>query len=59
MNKFLQIFLFQFMFFGYSQSESIKLNDQVDQLFKVWDTNNGPGLALAIIKDGAIVYKKS
>ena len=59
MNKFLQIFLFQFMFFGYSQSESIKLNDQVDQLFKVWDTNNGPGLALAIIKDGAIVYKKA
>jgi len=33
-------------------------NDQVDELFTQWDTNNTPGAAVAIVKDGAIVYKK-
>lgn len=38
--------------------KAIKPNEQVDQLFAQWDTDNTPGAAVAIIKDGAIIYKK-
>ena len=31
---------------------------QVDELFTKWDTDNTPGAAVAIVKDGAIIYKK-
>ncbi len=33
-------------------------NEQVDELFTAWDTENTPGAAVAIVKDGSIVYKK-
>ncbi|MGB5553238.1 MAG: serine hydrolase [Flavobacteriaceae bacterium] len=33
-------------------------NEQVDEVFAPWDTNDTPGAAVAIVKDGAIVYKK-
>lgn len=38
--------------------KAVTANEQVDELFTVWDTNNTPGAAVAIVKDGAIVYKK-
>jgi CubicO group peptidase (beta-lactamase class C family) len=33
------------------------LNEQVDELFTLYDNDNTPGAAVAIIKDGAVVYK--
>ncbi|WP_051554599.1 serine hydrolase [Maribacter antarcticus] len=38
--------------------KAVKQNEQVDELFTVWDTNNTPGAAVAIVKDGVIIYKK-
>jgi len=35
-----------------------KLAKEVDELFKQWDKADSPGCALAIIKDGKIIYKK-
>jgi len=32
--------------------------DEVDALFKSWDKKDSPGCALAIIRDGEIIYKK-
>lgn len=34
------------------------LNGQVDELFTVWDNKETPGAAVAVVKNGAIVYKK-
>ncbi len=31
---------------------------QVDQLLAAWDRQDSPGLAVAVIKDGAVVYKR-
>lgn len=36
----------------------IEKHKQVDELFTKWDSNNTPGAAVAIVKDGAIIYKK-
>ena len=32
-------------------------DEKVDKLFTSWDSNKTPGVAVAIVKDGAIVYK--
>jgi len=32
--------------------------DQVDRLFSPWDTTTSPGAALAIIKDGLVIYER-
>jgi len=32
--------------------------DRVDQIFAQWDTTSSPGAALAIIKDGQIIYER-
>ncbi len=32
--------------------------DDVDALFKAWDRKDSPGCALAIVRDGEIIYKK-
>lgn len=34
------------------------LGARVDRLFAQWDRNDSPGCALAIVKDGAVVYNK-
>jgi CubicO group peptidase (beta-lactamase class C family) len=34
------------------------LTERVDQIFAEWDTPNTPGCALAIIKDGKIIYSR-
>jgi CubicO group peptidase (beta-lactamase class C family) len=31
---------------------------QIDKLFAAWDTTTTPGVALAVIRDGAIIYKR-
>lgn len=33
-------------------------NGKVDELFAVWDNNYSPGAAVAIVKDGKIIYEK-
>jgi CubicO group peptidase (beta-lactamase class C family) len=35
-----------------------QMTDQVDKLFSQWDKKDSPGCALAIIKDGKIIYKR-
>lgn len=39
-------------------TSEITLNDEVDEIFAAWDTTDSPGAAVAIVKDGAILYKK-
>jgi CubicO group peptidase (beta-lactamase class C family) len=36
----------------------ISPNEKVDELFAVWDGNGTPGAAVAIVRDGAVIYKK-
>ena len=33
-------------------------NAQVDELFTPWDGDDSPGAAVAVVRDGAIIYKK-
>jgi len=35
-----------------------KKTDPVDKLFSQWDKKDTPGCALAVVKDGKIIYKK-
>lgn len=35
-----------------------QLTKKVDQLFAAWDKPDSPGVAIAVIKDGAVVYKR-
>ena len=39
------------------KAKAVTEAQQVDQLFTVWESNNAPGAAVAVVKDGAIVYK--
>ena len=32
--------------------------EKVDEIFRAWDSNKTPGAAVAVVKDGAIIYKK-
>ena len=34
------------------------LEPKVDQLFAEWDRSDSPGAALAVIRDGEIIYKR-
>jgi len=42
---------------GYSQSLDRDMIDRIDAVFKTWDNENSPGCALAVIRDGKILYK--
>ena len=33
-------------------------NEQIDEIFTNWDTNNTPGAAVAVVKDNKIIFKK-
>jgi len=33
--------------------------DQVDKIFAEWDSTHSPGMALAVVRDGEIIYKRS
>jgi CubicO group peptidase (beta-lactamase class C family) len=41
-----------------AQTGDDALTKKVDQLFATWDKPESPGAAIAIIKDGAVVYKR-
>ena len=41
-----------------SSSETPDLASQVDELFTVYDNDNRPGVAVAVIRNGEIVYQK-
>ena len=41
-----------------TKSRTLKPSEQVDQLIAKYNIKNGPGLSVAVIKDGAVVYKK-
>ena len=70
MNKVLRSLLFVPIFvlslitgLGFAQSQasdanSRSLTDQVDKVFEPYDKPGSPGCALAVIKDGAILYKR-
>ncbi len=36
----------------------ISPNEKVDEIFAVWDGKQTPGAAVAVVRDGAIIYKK-
>ena len=37
---------------------AVSLTDKVDRLFVAWDKPDSPGCALAVIKDGKVIYKR-
>ena len=41
-----------------AQNGDDPLTKKVDQLFATWDKPESPGAAIAVIKDGAVVYKR-
>ena len=62
MKKFLQesklFWIFLFVAFLVSLVSADEKTDNVDKLFSKWDSTVSPGAALAIIKDGKIIYKR-
>jgi CubicO group peptidase (beta-lactamase class C family) len=41
-----------------SRNEYLAQNKQMDTLISKWNTKDDPGVAIAIIKDGKVIYKK-
>ena len=41
-----------------SKSNKNSLEAKVNKLFSEWDKPDSPGLALAVVKDGSVVYKQ-
>ena len=39
--------------------KAVTLGDQVDEIFASWDSKDSPGAAVAVVQNGAIVYKKA
>ena len=37
--------------------KAVTMNEQVDELFTAWSSKDSPGASVAIVKDGAIIYK--
>ena len=62
MKKFLQesklLWIFLLIAFLVSIAPADEKTDKVDKLFSKWDSTISPGAALAIIKDGKIIYKR-
>ena len=52
------IWIFLFFAFLLSPAAADEKTDKVDKLFAQWDKTVSPGAALAIIKDGKIIYKR-
>jgi CubicO group peptidase (beta-lactamase class C family) len=40
------------------QKDANPLTEAVDKLFVQWDKSSSPGAALAVIKDGKLIYKR-
>jgi CubicO group peptidase (beta-lactamase class C family) len=43
---------------SFAQESKDTRSDQVDKIFALWDRPNSPGCALAVIKDGRIIYTR-
>lgn len=52
------LFTLIIIFIAISQSYADERTKEVDKLFAPWDKTTSPGAALAIIKDGEIIYKR-
>ncbi len=52
------LWILLFMAFLISGVAADEKTDKVDKLFSQWDTTISPGAALAIIKEGEIIYKR-
>lgn len=52
------LWIFLFFAFLVSLLATEEKTDKVDKLFAKWDSTISPGAALAIIKDGKIIYKR-
>jgi CubicO group peptidase (beta-lactamase class C family) len=52
------VFFLSFFLLLVSHVRSEALGARVDRLFVQWDRDDSPGCALAVVKDGQIVYKK-
>ena len=60
MNKLFRLkalFVILFLFFSISAASTQK-KDEVDRLFSQWDRGDTPGCALAIVRDGKIIYER-
>ncbi|UCC40289.1 MAG: serine hydrolase [Candidatus Aminicenantes bacterium] len=55
LSTFLMV-LFLLIFFSFTLGD--EKTDKVNKLFAKWDKADSPGCALAVIKDGKIIYKK-
>lgn len=55
-QKVVLIFLFAHLFLSFLNAD--EKTDKVDKLFSTWDSTVSPGAALAVIKDGEIIYKR-
>lgn len=42
----------------FMKAKAVTPNEQVDELFAAWDNSESPGVAVAVVKDGDIIYKK-
>ncbi|TBW29950.1 serine hydrolase [Gramella sp. KN1008] len=38
--------------------KAVTREEQVDELFTAWDTDDSPGASVAVVKDGSILYKR-
>ncbi|MFB3787781.1 MAG: serine hydrolase domain-containing protein [bacterium] len=54
---FLILFLAGIIFL-HAPALALSLSEKVDQTFKKWNTPNSPGCAIAVVKDGQIIYEK-
>ena len=52
------LFFLSLVLFPSAQAQEKDVSQQIDALFQKWDNNNSPGCALAVIRNGKIVYKK-
>lgn len=57
-QKFLCVLLFTFLFHIVNAQLADSLTKKVDSIFAEYDKTNSPGCALAILKDGKIIYKR-
>ena len=58
LSRLKQLFIVLLLFFSIAAAAAEIKKDEVDRLFSQWDRRDTPGCALAIIKDGKIVYKR-
>ena len=57
-KKILCVLLFTFLFHIVNAQLADSLAKKVDSIFAEYDKTNSPGCALAILKDGKIIYKR-